>query len=476
MDRRADSFCVDRELPPRLKQNWCMKSPPAPELLQEMAGSRHKQRRQLRDLRLPAPSPGDPPAGLDPAVGADAGAALVRAADLTGSLIQYRHQGFLPNARQHRMAGLAAIEMAQAVRGLVADALAGTPTTVPDAGASGGGPGRRDPRGRHAFGWRDLVDIAVRWRQVSEPNDQVVWADLLASEEFEAGFGSHTPMYTGQTKCVRYYFWAERALELMKACAMEDGGTNKADNCHVPVEGIVRERFAAAATPQEVWEAAGDDCWNVVRVASTHRPGRTLEGTRLTVVRVPHVPDGFEFSIRTPVTPGRWAEFDAELRACFDAVVRALCRLEGHRGPGGLADDAPEDAQRECAEAILLFAFYWYNFMPLVRGTAVVGYVTILGLFLAAGLPVGRYMPADEQTDWEAILERDPRGFLRAVGERWLYPPALGPRETPGEGEVAAGARDVDPDALPRVSEAFPTVRSRILTLSAAYGDAPGGP
>jgi hypothetical protein len=47
--------------------------------------------------------------------------------------------------------------------------------------------------------------LRTRWRQLSEPNDQVVWVDLLTRREFEAGFGSHTPMYSGQTKCVRYY-------------------------------------------------------------------------------------------------------------------------------------------------------------------------------------------------------------------------------------------------------------------------------
>jgi hypothetical protein len=49
-----------------------------------------------------------------------------------------------------------------------------------------------------------------RWRQLSEPNDQVVWVDLLTRREFEAGFGSHTPMFSGQTKCVRYYMNFER--------------------------------------------------------------------------------------------------------------------------------------------------------------------------------------------------------------------------------------------------------------------------
>ena len=40
---------------------------------------------------------------------------------------------------------------------------------------------------------------------------QVVWVDLLTRSEFEAGFGSHTPMFTGQTKCVRYSMNFDRA-------------------------------------------------------------------------------------------------------------------------------------------------------------------------------------------------------------------------------------------------------------------------
>ena len=35
-----------------------------------------------------------------------------------------------------------------------------------------------------------------------------------------------------------------------------------------------------------------------------------MEGTRLTIVRVPTQPDAYEFSIRTPVTPPRWKDFD----------------------------------------------------------------------------------------------------------------------------------------------------------------------
>ena len=155
----------------------------------------------------------------------------------------------------------------------------------------------------HLFGWRDAMDIAVKWRQLAEPNDQartlcrcfdgssqrsqycwawppghmgtaapfmlmrprgshaeqhacschrlydwhlsmvpllhgeamlhaselavrgrqVLWVDLLTRREFEAGFGSHTPIFSGQTRCVRYYMNFKRGLELFKEVLLEVG-------------------------------------------------------------------------------------------------------------------------------------------------------------------------------------------------------------------------------------------------------------
>jgi hypothetical protein len=68
----------------------------------------------------------------------------------------------------------------------------------------------------HEFGWRDLYDILIKWRQYSEPNDPVWWVDLLTAEQFEEGFGSHTPMITGQMRVVRYYPMFSRAFTIMK--------------------------------------------------------------------------------------------------------------------------------------------------------------------------------------------------------------------------------------------------------------------
>ncbi len=45
------------------------------------------------------------------------------------------------------------------------------------------------------------------------------------------------------------------------------------------------------------------------------------------------------------------------------------------------------------ARSILKFAYFWYNFMPLARGTAAAGYIFILSMFLAAGMPISASIP-----------------------------------------------------------------------------------
>lgn len=74
----------------------------------------------------------------------------------------------MSNMRQQRAAGFAAVELAQRMLQEVAQRRNGAHTCVSNDGASG----RYDDGGKHAFGWRDAMDIVVRWRQVGEPNDQ----------------------------------------------------------------------------------------------------------------------------------------------------------------------------------------------------------------------------------------------------------------------------------------------------------------
>jgi hypothetical protein len=144
------------------------------------------------------------------------------------------------------------------------------------------------------------------------------------------------------------------------------------------------ESIKKARTALQMHRIIGQDSWVVVPLSSVSRPGHQLEGTRLTLVKVPNQPDAVEFSIRTPVTPPRWKDYDQELEAAWEGLVGCLLQ-------GDLAG---------AARGILTFGYYWYNFMPLARGTAAVGYTTILALFWAAGVPVCTPIPKDYQV-WD---------------------------------------------------------------------------
>lgn len=243
--------------------------------------------------------------------------------------------------------------------------------------------------------WRDVYSIAVKWRQISEPCDSVVWVDKLSEKEFAAGFGSHTPMVLGQAQVVRYYPNFARAFRIVKELIHERGSVNDAANRPVNLNDPEKLKAVDAAQDcAELYKVIGRDFWVVTPCNSSHEEGKVLDGTRLTLQK--QGMKGFDFSIRTPGTPARWADYDAELAAAWQALCDAYC----DKAYGSMEFSELENV-RDC---ILRLSFYWYNFMPLARGTAVVGYITLLGLFLAANMKVTASIPKGLQVDWEAIL------------------------------------------------------------------------
>ena len=66
-----------------------------------------------------------------------------------------------------------------------------------------------------------------------------------------------------------------------------------------------------------------------------------------------------------------------ELSALWEEAIEAL-----------LLGDKPRIAM-----AVLTYCYYWYNFMPLARGTAVCGYITLLAMFVAADMPITAKIP-----------------------------------------------------------------------------------
>jgi hypothetical protein len=208
---------------------------------------------------------------------------------------------------------------------------------------------------QHEVYYRDFFDIAVKWRQLSEPNDPVWWIDLLPREVYEEGLGLQTPMWSGECAVPRYYPYCDKGLKatielLLDQWALTDD---------------VREKVKLATTPAELHNAMGKDFWVVTYCYSTAQPGKVLEGTRLTIIKS-RAAEGHEFTIRTPATPNRWVEFDKEFNYLWDVITQEA-RLVLFHGQN----------RDRLTDLILRFYFYWVNFGPLTRGTAAIGLIAV---------------------------------------------------------------------------------------------------
>ena len=98
---------------------------------------------------------------------------LLSTAYTIGARLQYDCPGFLRNPRHLRGFGLAILHIAQLLR---------PHWHAPQYVAHGSS--RVNAATRRLISWRDVFDIAVTWRQFSEPNDPVWWVDALSPEQF----------------------------------------------------------------------------------------------------------------------------------------------------------------------------------------------------------------------------------------------------------------------------------------------------
>ncbi|CAF2146424.1 unnamed protein product [Brassica napus] len=460
----SEFFCfdIDGDIDPMFKEYWCKRLHPKdvcekvyrqPPLRESLKKGKLKK----QDLAITKPK-----------------ANLLRFTDMIGKKIQYFCPGFLPNRRQHRMAGLAVLEIAQKVskawriewrnsnKGTAKNGKknrrrerinmlsqnrggAGCSTSTSSETSTGYASLEDRSSGRSILSWQDVYSSAVRWRQISEPCDPVVWVNKL-SEEFNSGFGSHTPMVLGQAKVIRYFPNYERTLNLAKTIIKEKLCVrSKADKVIDISKDEKIEEIMRAETCEELHKIVGEDFWVATWCHSTAFEGKRLEGTRITCIKKPGSL-GYDFAIRTPCTPARWSDFDEEMTSAWEALCNAYC--------GENYGSTNLQALETVRDAILRMTYYWYNFMPLARGTAVTGFVVLLGLLLAANMEFTECIPKGLQIDWEAILSVEPDSFVGSV-KSWLYPSL----------KINSSWKD-----HPEVSSAFSTTGSVVAALS-TYND-----
>jgi hypothetical protein len=396
MDDDISTYNYDVDLDKYMKESWCKRF-----------SLQHPRMKKYKKYPNVLPSYQEVELKDEP-YSADALAILQAAASL-GKLIQLNTPGFLSNLRQHRTSGLVMIDLAQTARRYWAAVRAGKPFAFSTQSSStqNGKP--------HPFGWRDFMDISVRWRQYSEPNDPVFWIDLLAPEAFAEGFGLQTPMVTGQMNVVRYFPYCAKAIDLLKQLVPTQGVCDVRDRTFfLPSDRL--ERLASVKTCDELFQVIGQGFYLETPCASIGIPGTSFSGTRITLLQKP--PGGYEFTIRTPGTPARWQLYAKEFDLLWERMTKAAT--------------AQVVDQKELSTCIFAFYFYWCNFGPLSRGTAAtgpcattaatrahhclimpLGFMALVGLFLGAGLLITTPVPKDKQVRAPSRVPSHVSKFLR---------------------------------------------------------------
>ncbi|XP_022774124.1 suppressor of RPS4-RLD 1-like [Durio zibethinus] len=160
------------------------------------------------------------------------------------------------------------------------------------------------------------------------------WQDVY--EEFDSAFGSHTPMVLGQAQVVRYFPNHERTLDiafgqlhfLEHNLHFLDISTFIYGNFMYIAILTYHLQIVHAKSCDDLYELVGEDFWLATWCNGTAVEGKRLEGTRITLVKMGQ--RGYEFAIRTPYTPSRWEEFDAEMTMAWEVQFHAT--LKQHCG------------------------------------------------------------------------------------------------------------------------------------------------
>lgn len=185
-----------------------------------------------------------------------------------------------------------------------------------------------------------------------------------------------------------------------------------------------------------------------------------------------------KFTIRTPGTPDRWIQYEAELEYFWhklqDIAIRRHKEEELTDSPTTNNDNSIDEKDEELNEIIdncLSIFFYWVNFGPLSRGSAACGYVVLNSLLLSFQYEIESYpwMPSQIQLDWEAILRPSPKEFIKLV-KPWMLP-KLKKIKTSYKTTTSLGASDDSKEEgnSSNSKELLPKFNDVILTLRDAY-------
>ncbi|XP_038168508.1 tetratricopeptide repeat protein 13 isoform X7 [Arvicola amphibius] len=346
---------------------------------------------------------------------------LICVADRLGSLMQYETPGFLPNKRIHRAMGLAALEVMQAVH------RTWTNSKV-----------RMNGKTR-LMQWRDMFDIAVKWRRIADPDQPVLWLDQMPARSLSRGFNNHINLIRGQVINMRYLEYFEKILHFIKDRILVYHGANNPKGLLEVREALEKVHKVEDLLPIMKFNTKTKDGFTVnTKVPSLKDQGKEHEGFTITITgdKVGNI----LFSVETQTTEERTQLYHAEI----DALYKDLTA----KGKVLILSSEFGEADAVC-NLILSLVYYFYNLMPLSRGSSVIAYSVIVGALMASGKEVAGKIPKGKLVDFEAMTAPGSEAFSK-IAKSWMNLKSISPSYK----------------ALPSVSETFPTLRSMMEVLN----------
>ncbi|XP_021467633.2 tetratricopeptide repeat protein 13 isoform X4 [Oncorhynchus mykiss] len=341
---------------------------------------------------------------------------LICTADHLGALMQYNTPGFLPNRRIHRAMGLATLEVMQAMQ-----------RTWSNSKVRVNGKTRQ-------MQWRDMFDIAVKWRRIADPDQPVLWLDQMPARSLSRGFNNHINLIRGQIINIRYLAYFEKILNFIK------------DRILVYHGGLLEVRLALENVdkvedllPIMKFNSKTRDGFTVnSKVPSLKDPGKEYDGFTITITgdRVGNM----LFSVETQTTEERTQQYQSEI----DSIYKDLTA----KGKALMLSTELGDADAVC-NLILSLVYYFCNLMPLSRGSSVVAYSVVMGALMASGKEVIGRIPKGKLVDFEAMTTHSPDSFSKTA-KNWMNLKSL----------------PLWYQSLPSVVETFQTTRTMIEVLN----------
>uniref|UniRef100_A0A4W6EV37 Tetratricopeptide repeat domain 13 n=1 Tax=Lates calcarifer TaxID=8187 RepID=A0A4W6EV37_LATCA len=317
---------------------------------------------------------------------------LICTADHLGALMQYDTPGFLPNRRIHRAMGLATLEVMQAMH-----------RTWSNSKVRVNGKTRQ-------MQWRDMFDIAVKWRRIADPDQPVLWLDQMPARSLSRGFNNHINLIRGQIINIRYLAYFDNILDFIKdRILVYHGAYNPRGLLEVrqALENVNKVEDLLPIMKQ--FNSKTRDGFTVnSKVPSMKDAGKEYDGFTITITgdRVGNM----LFSVETQTTEERTQQYQSEIESIYKDLTA--------KGKALMLSTELGDADALC-DLILSLVYYFCNLMPLSRGSSVVAYSVVMGALMASGKEVIGRIPKGKLVDFEAMTTPSPDSFSKTA-KSWM--------------------------------------------------------